>query len=224
LTQNVATLARSPLFARLSDEDISRLNARCRWRRVKSGEYLLDERADGNALSVVTSGHVRAVRIVNGREIILRDIRAGEYFGELSAIDGGPGTAQIVAITDAIVARMPSNSFREAIYKHPSVCDSVLTDLAGRIRAMNVRLSEQVSLTARGRLCIELLRLSRRIAEDRIAISPPPSHYEIAARIGGCRETVTKLLTGLERDGLISRSRRAIALIDIGRLRTLAHA
>jgi hypothetical protein len=81
LIQAVNTLARSPLFSGLSDEDIARLNARCLWRRVRAGAFLLDEPADGYALSVVTNGRVRAVRMINGREIILRDIDEGEYFG-----------------------------------------------------------------------------------------------------------------------------------------------
>ena len=222
LVPDLATLACSPLFVGLGDDDIARLNACCSWRRVEAGEYLLDERGDGDALSFLTSGHVRAVRMINGRQIILRDINRGEYFGELSAIDGIQGSAQILAITNAIVARMPSQVFRNAIHQYPKVCDQVLAALSERIRTMNDRFTEQLSLTARERLCIELLRLSRPTAEDRIAISPPPSHFEIAARIGGCRETVTKLLTSLEREGLISRSRRAIALTDISRLRTIA--
>jgi CRP/FNR family cyclic AMP-dependent transcriptional regulator len=222
LIQAVNTLARSPLFFGLRDEDVARLNARCLWRRVRAGEFLLDEPADGRALSVVTNGRVRAVRMINGREIILRDIDEGEYFGELTAIDGRSGPAQIVAITDAVVARMPSNAFRDAIYQYPSACDHVPADFAERIRTLNDRISEQISLSIRERLCVELLRLSRRTAKDRIAVSPPPSHFEFAARIGGCRETVTKLLNALEREGLISRSRTAIALTDAPRLRVIA--
>ena len=222
LVRAVNTLRRSPLFAELSDQDITRLNARCLWRRVRAGAFLLDEPADGYALSVVTNGRVRAVRMVNGREIILGDVNEGEYFGELSAIDGRPGPAQIVAITDAIVARMPSNAFRDAIYQYPSVCDQLLADFASRIRTLNDRVSEQISLGTRERLCVELLRLSRQTAKDRIAVSPPPSHFEFAARIGGRRETVTKLLNAFERDGLISRSRAAIALTDVPRLKRIA--
>jgi CRP/FNR family transcriptional regulator, cyclic AMP receptor protein len=222
LIQAFNTLARSPLFLGLSDEDIARLNIRCRWRRVRAGELLLNERADGDAISIVTNGRVRAVRMINGREIILRDIDEGGYFGELTAVDGKSGPTQIVAITDAIVARMPLNAFREAIYQYASICDRVLADLAERLRALNDRFSEQVSLSSRERLCVELLRLSRRTANGRIAVSPPPSHFEFAARIGGCRETVTKLLNALEREGAISRSRTAIALTDVLRLRIIA--
>jgi CRP/FNR family transcriptional regulator, cyclic AMP receptor protein len=215
------TLSHASLFARLSQEDILRLNARCKWRTIAAGEYLLDERGDSDALSIVTSGRVRVVRMINGRQIILRDVNQGGYFGELCALEGGPGSTQILAVANAVVARMPSQVFRESIYRHQEVCHQFLIDLLDRIRTMDDRFAEQISLNARERLCLELLRLSRQTARDRIAISPPPSHFEIAARIGGCRETVTKLLIGLERDGLISRSRSAIALTDVAKLRTI---
>ncbi len=222
LIHAVNTLRRSPLFEHLSDEDIARLNARCLWRRIRAGEFFPGEPADDCVLSVLINGRVRAVQMMNGREIILRDIEEGEYFGELSAIDGRPGPAQIVAITDAIVARMPSKLFRETVHQFPRFCDQVLMNLADQIRSMNDRFSEQISLTARERLCVELLRLARRTVKDRIAVTPPPSHSEFAARIGGLRETVTRLLIALEREGLILRSRSAIALIDIQRLRMIA--
>jgi hypothetical protein len=55
LIQAVNTLARSPLFQGLGDQDIARLNARCVWRRIRAGEFLVDEPADGYALSVVAN-------------------------------------------------------------------------------------------------------------------------------------------------------------------------
>ena len=222
LVQAVNTLRRSSLFAQLSDDDIALLDTRCAWRRVRAGEFMPSDPRDGSALAVVTNGRVRAVQMMNGREIILRDIWEGECFGELSVIDGRSGPAQIIAITDAIVARMPSKLFRETVHRFPGFCDQVLVKLAEQIRSLNDRFSEQVFLTARERLCVELLRLSRRTATDRIAVSPPPSHAELAARIGGLRETVTKLLISLEREGLISRSRSAIALVEVARLRKIA--
>ena len=220
--QAVNTLRLCPLFAQLSDEDIARLNARCQWRRIRAGEFLLDESTDCSALSIVTNGRVRAVRMISGREIILRDIEEGGYFGGLTAVDDRPGLAQILSVTDAVVARMPSKIFRQVMYQYPSVCDRVLAGLAKLVRSMSDRFSEQITLSTRERLCVELLRLSRRTAKDRVAVSPPPTHVELAARIGGCRETITKLLIALEYDGLILRSRTAIALIDVPRLRTIA--
>jgi CRP/FNR family transcriptional regulator, cyclic AMP receptor protein len=220
--QGVNTQGRSPLFAQLRGEDVARLNARCLWRRVRAGEMLAAEATDDYALSVVANGRVRAVQMMNGREIILRDIEAGGCFGELSAIDGRPGPAQIFAITDSVVVRMPSRVFRDAVHQFPCFCDQVLEILASEVRSMNDRFRQQISLSTRERLCVELLKLSRRTSIDRIVVSPPPSHAELAARIGGIRETVTKMLMALEREGVISRSRGAIVLIDVPRLTAIA--
>jgi CRP-like cAMP-binding protein len=74
----------------------------------------------------------------------------------------------------------------------------------------------------RERLCAELLRLSHPSGQDRIVISPPPTHLEIALRIGTRREAVTKSLNALEREGVIARSRGAIALVAPERLRQIA--
>jgi CRP-like cAMP-binding protein len=170
----------------------------------------------------VLGGHARVVIGGSAREIILRDIFDGEFFGELSAIDGRPRSAGIVAITDTIVAQMPSKVFRETIHVHPSVCDKVLATLAASIRSLNERVNEQVNLDAHDRLCLELLRLSRKSGEGRIVVSPPPTHAELAARIGAHREAVTKFLSALQREGAISRTRSAIVLTNPERLRAIA--
>jgi CRP/FNR family cyclic AMP-dependent transcriptional regulator len=215
------SLARAPLFASLSAEDIRGLDARCIWRKVKAGAWVIDDHADGTDVFFVIGGHARVVIAGSKHEIILRDVLDGEYFGELSAVDGKPRSAGIVAITDTSIAQMPAKTFREAIHQHPTVCDQVLSALAASIRAVNDRVNEQVNFEARDRLILELLRLSRKTGSDRVAVSPPPTHAEFAARIGTHREAVTKFLNALERLGAISRARGAIVLNDPERLRNL---
>lgn len=216
---SIGTLARTPLFSRLSRDEIAGLDARCRWHKAKAGTFLLYESTEARSISIVTRGQARVIRIVNGREIILRDIREGEYFGYPEEM---PISAQVVAVSDSIVARMSARMFREVIREHPNVCEHVLTTLSDRVRVLSDRFSETIALSLRARLCAELLRLSRRTARHRLAISPPPTHFEIAARLGTGREAVTKILGRLERDGLISRDRSAIALTDCNRLETIA--
>jgi CRP-like cAMP-binding protein len=215
------SLARTPLFSLLGAEDVRALDSRCIWRKVKAGEWVIDDHSDGTEVFFVLHGHARVVIGGSGREIILRDIHDGEYFGELSALDGRPRSAGIVAITDAVVARMSAKVFREMIHRHPTVCDNVLANLVTEIRNINDRVNEQVNLDARQRLCSELLRLSRKSAEGRVIVSPPPTHAELAARIGTHREAVTKFLSALEKEGIVSRSRGAIALINPERLRLI---
>ena len=222
MNRDADSLGHSLIFAELGADDVAQLDALCRWRKVAAGDVVIEEHADDNDVFFVVSGHARVLRGANGREVILRDIPEGEYFGELSAIDGQPRSARIVAIVDSVVARMSAKVFLDAIHRHPSVCDHVLATFSERIRAINERFSEQVYLDVRERLCAELIRLSRPTGKDRIVISPPPTHLEIAHRIGARREAVTKLVNALEREGVISRSRSAIALVEPERLRRIA--
>ena len=207
------TLARIPLFAGLG-ERILDLDARCLWRKASAGEWVFDYHSDGVDVYFVVSGQARAVIVSAGREMILRDIRQGEYFGQYSAIDGAPRSAAIVAVTDTLAARMPAALFWALIHEYEIVRERVLKGLVADLRATNLRASEQVNFSVRQRLCAELLRLSRASSEGRIVVSPPPTHAEFAARIGSHREAVTKTLSSLEKSGLIERGAAAILLVD----------
>ena len=215
------SLAKVPLFAGLSAEDIRALDARCLWRRVGAEEWVIDYQAEGADVYFVLSGLARVVIVSSGREMILRDIREGEYFGHYSAIDGKPRSAAIVAVTDTVVARMTAAVLWEAIHRHESVREIMMRDLVGDIRTANQRVHEQANFDVRKRLCAELLRLSRAVSEGRVVVSPPPTHAEFAARISTHREAVTKTLSALEREGLIARSPAAIQLTDPAKLRRI---
>ena len=80
----------------------------------------------------VISGSVRVMIQSAGREVLLRQIDAGEFFGELAAIDGQPRSSGIVATTDVTIARMPASVFRAAIHAHADVCDKLLRFLPAR--------------------------------------------------------------------------------------------
>jgi len=223
-SRDIRTLARSPLFASLGAEDIHALDARCLWRRVPGGEWVIDYQSDGQDVFFVFSGHARVVIITGGREMILRDVREGEYFGQYSAIDGKPRSAAILAVTDTVVARMSSALFWEAIHRYPGVREGVLKALVSDARALNERATEHANFDVRHRLCAELLRMSRTTGDGRVVVSPPPTHAELAARISTHREAVTKILNSLARDGLVGRSQGAIVLSDVTALRRIVTA
>jgi CRP/FNR family transcriptional regulator, cyclic AMP receptor protein len=222
---NSQTLARISLFKSLSAEAIRRLDTQCVWRRAKTKDYILGYKDGGSDLYFVVQGHVRVlIQAISGKESILRDIRDGEYFGELAAIDGLPRSAAIVAVTDSIIAKMPSSIFREAVHNHPSVCDQLLVLLAGQIRMLSNRVNEYGTLDVRRRIYAELLRLSRptRSGEgSEVIISPPPTHVELAARVSSHREAVTRELKKLEITGFLRRRRGAIVIVKPAQLAKL---
>ena len=103
--------------------------------------------------------------------------------------------------------------------------DAVLERLlTARIRGQNRRLLERTALPTGLRLAAELLRLSRPRPDGTRAVSPPPTHEELAARVGARRETVSRELSALTRAGLLRRTRAAFVLEDPAALHVIARA
>jgi CRP/FNR family cyclic AMP-dependent transcriptional regulator len=215
------SLARIPLFRTLSAAAIAKLDRQCAWKRAAAGHWLLDYQDASDDVFFVVAGSVRVIIQSGGREVLLREIKAGEFFGELAAIDHQPRSSGIVAVLDVTIGRMPASVFRDAVHEHPDVCDQLLGLLAGQIRMLANRVHEFATLDVPHRIAAELLRLSRPDPKEpgRAIVSPPPIHAEIAARVSTRREAVARQLNALERAGLIERRRGAFVLTDVDRLR-----
>jgi CRP/FNR family cyclic AMP-dependent transcriptional regulator len=223
MNRSTETLAKINLFQSLDTRAIRLLDSQCSWRRARAGEWVLDHQDPSNEVFFVVTGAVRVTIHSAGREVLLRQIETGEFFGELAAIDGQPRSSGIVALTDATIARMKPSIFRDAVHSHPGVCDQLLALLASQVRMLANRVNEFSTLDVRHRIYAELLRLSRAEVGNgrRGIVSPPPLHTEIAARVSTRREAVTRELKALEVAGLIERRRGAFVLTDRDRLRHL---
>lgn len=223
MARKTETLARIALFRSLTEAAVKRLDTQCAWRRASANEWILDYKDQSADLYFVVQGHVRVlIQSGSGKDSILREIRDGDFFGELAAIDGLPRSAAILAITDSIVAKMAPPVFRDIVHEHPDVCDQLLILLAGQVRMLANRVNEFGTLDVRTRIYSELLRLSRPQDGGRQAvISPPPTHAELAARVSSRREAVTRELNSLARSGLLEKRRGALVLLDPKRLARL---
>ena len=136
MNRAVETLAKIDLFRSLSPEEIRILNSRCIWRRAKPKEWILEYRDDGKEVFFLTSGSVRVmIQVVGGRETILRDIYAGDFFGEVAAIDGQNRSASILALTEATIARMRPSTFVETIIGNPGLVKEMLIRMAAQTRS-----------------------------------------------------------------------------------------
>jgi CRP/FNR family transcriptional regulator, cyclic AMP receptor protein len=210
----MARLAGIPLL-KDAGIDLSRFEARSHWRRFEPDEILVDFDDLSTDVYFLLSGEVRVlIRTQSGKEVILGEMRGGQLFGELAAIDGVKRSANVTALTRGEVGIMPSAVFRELVFAAPPVADRLLRLLAGRVRELNSRLMEQAVLDLRHRLYSELLRMSSPRAgqgNERV-ITPPPFHHVLAARIGCRREQVTREFTAMAQEGLAERTRGALVI------------
>jgi CRP-like cAMP-binding protein len=210
----MARLAGIPLF-KDAGVDLSRFEARSHCRRFEPDEVLVDFDDLSTDVYFIISGEVRILfRTQSGKEIIFGEMRGGQLFGELAAIDGVKRSANVTALTRGEVCIMSAPVFRELIFSAPPVVERLLRLLATRVRELNSRLLEQAVLDLRHRLYSELLRLSVARAGDGAerVITPPPYHHVLAARIGCRREQVTREFTTMSQEGIVQRTRGALVI------------
>src|SRR5581483_28394 len=130
MTKQHETLEKIGLLRSLERAERESFEKRCHWRHAQAKQWLLEQDDVGTDIFFLSSGVVRVLITPSpDREIILGDIEAGGYFGEMAAIDGQPRSAGILAITDATIACMPASVFRELLHKHPEISEQLLRQL-----------------------------------------------------------------------------------------------
>jgi CRP/FNR family transcriptional regulator, cyclic AMP receptor protein len=203
----------------LSPEDRGALLARTRSIKARKGQMILSTGETSREVFVVQEGRLQVLLYAaNGREISLRDLAAGQLFGELAAIDGEARSASIVAATDARLLAIPDDVFRSLVATSPKAADWMMRRLTAQVRSLTNRVFEMTALHVQARLHCELLRLARTRGTADALVDPAPTHAELASRIGTHREAVTRELSALARQKIVRSSRRRLEFLDIGRL------
>jgi CRP/FNR family cyclic AMP-dependent transcriptional regulator len=220
------TLAGIAIFRELTPEVVATLSRWCRWRRYGPDHTILQYLDESRDVFFVVRGRVCAkYHSANGREVRLNDLSAGEIFGEFAAIDGEPRCADIVAVTDTLIASMSAELFWDVLRRYEPVCAAILRRLTRIARSAQRRVIEFSMLPVRSRVHAELLRLARPCASDpnprSVVISPAPTHAEIASRISTHREALTRELNSLARAKLIEKHGTTLVIREIAALTRL---
>ena len=207
-----------PLLADVPEDVVAWAVDQCRWRSYEAHELIVDYGDESNEVLFIITGEVRVLMSsAYGRHVILNHLDRGDFFGEMSAIDRRSRSASVVALYTSEICSMPGDVFVKIATTVPSIAKLTMEKLTERVRTINERLAEQAFLTARQRLCAELLRQSRPRANhpgQRI-VSPPPIQEDLANLISSRREVVSRELSALVKDGVIERSRGGLILTDV---------
>src|ERR1700726_1823996 len=106
------TLAQISFFKDITDIEFERFDRRCAWKRYEDGEVIVDFEDASSDVYFIITGEVRVlIRTAAGKEIILNELRSGEFFGEYAAIDGVKRSANVTALTKADLCIMPATVF-----------------------------------------------------------------------------------------------------------------
>lgn len=199
------------IFKGLSIENLKRLSGEFQIRKFKKGDTVFYQSDHSTDLYIVLSGSVKASLInEDGDELTLAEFKKGDFFGEMSLIDGKPRSATITAIEDSVLAILTRARFIELLKKEPSIALELLSALVERLRIANGVIESLAFLDVEERLMRLFSAMIKECGEKDSSGSyriKKCTHRELASRIGASREAVTKALKVLQFRGIIREDR-----------------
>ncbi|HLJ27140.1 MAG TPA: Crp/Fnr family transcriptional regulator [Candidatus Angelobacter sp.] len=215
------TLRRAPIFADLSEAELQFLAERAVPRNYTKGELIFSEGDPCTGLFVIESGHLRIFKSSpSGREQVLTVEGPGSSVAELPVFDGGNYPASTAAAGDSRVYFISKQDFHGLCLVHPQVPLKVLKVVGARLRKLVGIIEELSFTTVRSRLISVLVRLAKagKKTSAGIEIQLPPSNQELAAQIGTVRELISRNLSRLQAEELISMEGKTVIIPDLERL------
>jgi CRP/FNR family cyclic AMP-dependent transcriptional regulator len=128
-------LAEVPFFQLLDDEERNILAKELDIMRFAAGQTVFHYGDPGDSLFVIRSGEVEVYfKDDTGERIVLETAKEGDFFGELSLLDGGPRTASVVVIRELEALRVDRSDLDHLLRLHPEAAMHLLTAMGRRTR------------------------------------------------------------------------------------------
>ena len=204
------------IFSELDEPHLRDILAHCREIDVEKGQVIVSENTPGDSLFVLMEGNVKVSVISSeGKEIILSTLKGGEFFGEMSLLDGATRSANVISLSKARLLRLSREDFLNHILPNREIATGVLAVMSRRLRAANERITNLIALDVFDRLARYFKREAGekgRLLIDGSVVFERLPQSDIASIIGSSRETVTRMIREMVDQGLVAVSGRNIIL------------
>jgi len=201
-------LKKIQLFSSLTDNEIDSLINNVVVKKYKKNEIILYEEDTSEFMYIILWGKVKAVRMTeDGKEIILAVHQSGEFFGEMSLIDGKTTPASVISTEDSLVAVISKKDFYSILMAQNKVTVSLLKIFCSRLRKCWDTIQLLNFNNASQRVKMLFLMLSEeygRKSPEGLTLNIKLTHQDIAEMTGMTRETVTRILDKWQKSGDIT--------------------
>jgi CRP/FNR family cyclic AMP-dependent transcriptional regulator len=163
-------LAQIPLFQGLADEDREALATRLAEKTFRAGDIVFSQGDVGSSMYVVQSGATQIYLPSVEKDtppVVLKDVRTGEYFGELALFDDKPRSASVRAMVDTVLLELTRDELAEHLGRSSRAAMTILSEMGQRLRETNAMLSQRAAKDATKEF-EENLSWSQRLA-DKVA-------------------------------------------------------
>ena len=206
------------IFSDLSDVELASISKKMTPYSYSKGEFIVMEETDGQQCYFITHGSVKITRSSKeGREVILAILTAGEFFGEMSLLDGETRSANVLTLEETKVLALNRNDFMATLEEYPRISIQLLKELTIRLRKSDLQIASLTLSDAEKRIGLCILRLAGEqgtIRQGHVKIKKFPFQHDIANMAGTSRETVSRTLVLFDQNGLIQREGRQLTIVN----------
>jgi CRP-like cAMP-binding protein len=215
----------SLLFSALTDAELEFLLDLGRTMDVPARQPLFYRGDDPDRFFLLIQGHAKVTTTAqDGRELVLRMLGPGDFFGEIAVLDGSERTADVTTTESSEVLVIERKRFLTYLREHPAVAVKLLGILAAKLRETTEQLSDNVFLDVSARLAKILLALANSYGEESDGgqrIELKLSQQDLADMAGTSRVSVNKLMRSWEDQRIVHTEKRFITIDDLSALEAL---
>lgn len=183
-------------------------------KKFGAGSLVVGEEDQDTSVFYIVDGSATALRYgEDGAEVFIDRFGAGDLMGEMSVLGNGKRSADIFALSDLQVKVFPGDTFLKLMEKHGVIGLNVSKLLANRIRTTTHRMFEQSTLSSKGRVCAELMRMASPTEKPpSLRINEFPTISQLAKTLGIARETVSRTISDLKAKGIIEKCEESLCI------------
>lgn len=219
-----ATLAKSPLFADLPEEQINAVSRITTREKFFKGDTVFSEGDPGSGFYIIETGSIKIYKLsIDGKEHILHIFGPGDPFGEVPVFTGKPFPANAMALKQSKLLFLPRKDVIELITTDPSLALNMLAVLSTRLRQFTIQIENLSLKEVPGRLAAHLLLLADS-QNDKSSVSLDISKGQLASLLGTIPETLSRILSKMTTRNLIEVKGKQINILDFEGLEDLAES
>ena len=215
---DIASLKYIPLFSELEDDDLQAISKVAVRQSFRKDNMVLIEEEVGSTMFIILDGRVKISRISDeGREVILSIMSEGDFFGEMSILDGQARSANVVTLEDSTIMIIHREDFLRMMHDYPQIAINLLKELAHRLRRSDSQIKSLSLQNATGKVASTLLRIaddSGKIHLGQVEIPKLPPQQDLANMAGTSRETISRVLKSLSEKGYLRKEGNRLIILD----------
>ena len=205
-----------PLFRNLSVKQLESVVSHTAMVAFDKGSVILKAGDIAASFYVIIAGHVKVYMTDENdpsREVILKTLGPGDFFGELPLLDQEPRCASVAALDRCHLQVLSYPSFQRVVEQSPDIAVRVMETLATRLRHADRKINSLALTDISTRISRTLLELAI-VSNGRRVVGEPFTQKDLASMVGASREMVNRTLQDLQDGGYIKVQRKSITILD----------